>query len=226
MTCYVHKQWSCRRRAVTILEVAIAGLLLLIITLSFILSILFANRAARISALQLAAAHVLQGQVERIRADIYDRVDLQHYPDIPANSPGGVFLDSERRVSATLNYDILTTFPVVSATDSSVTVGGIPTNAMRSGVFAQDELTSNLLVISQGKGMTQVGCIQSNTDHTINITTDRTGSTQQAWYIRPDASSVVQLNMGKVVTVRVGWNYGGRNYAQEMRTLVVLPMDL
>lgn len=213
-------------KAFTLVELVVASALLLLTTLSCILALAFSHRASALAALQLQAAHFMQGEMERIHGDDYDHIDATHYPDLTPTSSRRVFLDAEKRVPLTVNYDILSTLPVVSATASSVTVGGIPRNALRNGVFGVDELTSNTLVVAEGTGMTQRGWIRHNTANTISFTADMSGKTQTSWWTTPNSSSVVQLNMGKIVTIRTSWSLYGRRFTEEMRTLVVLPLDL
>lgn len=219
-----------QERGYSLLEVLVASVVIVVVCLSFILTLTYANRAATLSTLQLSAAQLLQGEVERIRSDRYENIEKVNYPDRLATSTNKVYLDTEKRVPVTLTYDFLTTFPVTSANISSspnsVTVKNIPTNTFRSGSFINDELTSNIVVVCDGTGATQRGLIRSNNANTIYFTGDTTGKTNVSWTVKPDATSVIQLNMGKIVTVRVSWSAGRRTYTEEMRTLVVLPLDL
>lgn len=216
-------------RGLSLIEVSVASFLFLLAALGLGLSLIYADRAALLSALQLSAAHVLQGQIERIRAMPYDAVSRENLPDIAAGTAGTIYLDAERRVPATVHFDVLTTFAVQSATARSVTVrsASIPSSMLRpDGRFAVNELAGNILLVESGRGSTQRGFITGNTAYTISFTADESGKTQSSWEITPDTSSVVQVNMGKIATVRVSWSLRGHQFSEEMRTLVVLPPEL
>lgn len=213
-------------RGFSLLEACIASAVLAGACLSFILSLVYADRAATLSSLQLTAAHTLQGESERIRADSYDNVNAVHYNDVTTTSSRRIYLDAEERVPATLSYDILSTFPVVKAWSTGLRVKNIPVNQLRQGSFVPNELTSSTLVICSGSGVTQRALIKSNTADAIEITTDLTGKKDQSWDVMPDSSSIVQLNMGKLITMRLSYVLWGRKHQEEMRTLVVLPLGL
>lgn len=213
------------RRGFSLLEVLVASVVLVVITLSFILSLVYAGRASALSALETSAAHLLQGRLEAIRADEFDSITPARYQDVLTSSPNPIFLDAEERVPVTITYDILSTFSVSSATNTSITVTGIPVNRMRNGEFVADEFKGNVLTIVSGTGMTLSAWIKSNTATDFQVTGDLTGQTSQDLELCPDSSSVVQLNHGKVVRVRLSWFMGNREYTREISTLV-LPKDL
>jgi hypothetical protein len=94
--------------------------------------------------------------------------------------------------------------------------------------WSSESWAGNLLLVVSGRGFTQRACILGNQPYTalangdvLTITTDTSGKTSRTWDIQPDTSSVVQLNMGKIVTVRVSWRFGSREFVEEMRTLVL-----
>lgn len=215
-----------RSRAFTLLEVGIASVILPLVAISVILTVVYANRASTLASLQLNAAHVLQGEIERIRGDRYENVDTLHYPDALPGTSTERFLDEQQRIPLTVNYDILSTFPVTQGGTLTFRVGGIPSNNIRSGSFFTNELTSNTVVICSGTGVTQTAVVTANTASEISITTDMSQQTVKGWTVEPDSTSAVQFNMGKVVTVRISWAFLGRQYMEEMRTLVVLPLEL
>lgn len=215
--------------AFSLVEVLVASVVFLLLSLSLALTLLYADRASSLSALQLSAAHALQGQIERLRSDRYENVTPERYPDIGPDSPQPLWLDAEKRVAATVQFDFLTTFAVASATGNSITVdtSSIPTSALRpDGRFRPDELAGNIVLIQSGRGSTQRGYITGNTDDTIHLTADESGRTQHSLEIIPDQTSIIQFNMGKVVTVRLSWNQQGHHFSEEMRTLVILPLEL
>ncbi len=220
---------SAGTAAFSLLEVVVAASLFLMAALGLTLSLIFADRVSFLGALQLSAAHTLQGQVERLRGVPYGAVTAANFPDLLPGGDGAVFLDAERGVPATVNFDILEALAVQSATAGAVTIktSSIPVNAIRpSGAFAPDELAGNILLVESGRGSTQRGYIKGNTADTIRYTADESGATQTSFAIAPDATSRVQINMGKVATVRVSWNFHGHNFSEEMRTLVILPPEL
>ena len=211
-------------RGFTLVECVVASFVLLIVSLSFILSLIYSLRASTLAALETSATHLVQGEIERIRSMPYETISAANIPD---TNNGGLqtYLDGEQRVPVTLEYDFLSTFSVTSSTGATATVSEIPSNAFRQNQFKSDEWAGHNLVVIAGTGYGQRAYIKGNTDTQFTITTDTTGKTDREWYTRPDNTSIVQLDTGKLVTVRAKYALNSRELYREVQTLV-LPADL
>lgn len=215
-------------RGLALIEICVASFLLLLGSLTLTAALLFADKAAAYSGLQLNAAHILQGEIERIRAMPYEAVVPGAFKDADHNTSPGVYLDKEERVRATVQYDILQTVKVQSGSGRSVVVDttSLPKNAIRNQLLIPNELKGNIMLVASGRGATQRAYITGNTATEIQFTGDESGKTQKDLYLPPDSTSVIQFNMGTIATVRLGWSLLGRTFSEEMRTLVILPLEL
>jgi type II secretory pathway pseudopilin PulG len=208
----------------SLLEVVVGSVVLLVLTLSFILTLVYANRAAAMAALQTSATHILDGEIERMRYD-YNRLNPSNYPDITTTSPANLkkYLDFERKVPITLQYDIVSTFPVTSVSGNNITVGGVTANALRGSTFANNEWQGSCILIVSGKGYSQRAYVTGNAGNVLSVTADTTGATQTSLTIQPNNTSVIQFNSGKVVTVRLAWAAFNRAFSEEVKSVVLPP---
>ena len=199
----------------TLIEVIIASVIFTFVAIGVIGSPIFSSRTTRINSNAVLAKNIAQSYFERINIDVFENVGPERtladgtivgYNSIPFNDPNPVWLDQAKGINCAINIEFTgfgraTAGSVSSITDSKVS-------------WETNEWQGKNVYLVDGLGAGKFRTIQSNTATVLTLSGD-------ALQPVPGLNTAYMIGNGKTVRITTTWEYLGKEYSQQMGSLVI-----
>ena len=189
----------------SLLEIATALPILAFVSLAVVSAIVFASRASRIVANQIAAKNIAQSFFERMAIDEFTSVTLANYPSITLNSSPPLYLDFVRGSKCAVDI-VITGYGYADS-------GTATTLVDNDAAWQPNEWVGNTVFLVHGQGRGQRRRIINNTAHTLVLDSDLSPP--------PASNTYYLINGGKTVRITTRWRYLGKDYRARIESLVI-----
>ncbi len=197
------------KRGVTLIEVMVSIGIFAVVTLAFLPWFQQSGRMGKEVAHEVTAKNIAQGILETMLADNYSNITLDNYPD-----PGvDYYIDNVNGILAAVTVEI----EGYGMASNSSTANSL---VDESALWDADRWKGSTVSIVAGTGRGERAFILGNDSNSLTITTNLSGSSSQGWSVTPDHTSQYVINGGKTVTIKVSWQYRGKDYERKIAGLV------
>jgi prepilin-type N-terminal cleavage/methylation domain-containing protein len=214
-------QPSYRQRGFTLLEVVIALVLLLIVSLSYMTTSIFNARTSARAKVDVFALELVNRTLEDMRTSNFNNLGTSTAPESKFLTAQTNRMDRSdpNSISFTVNC-AFSGFGSVAAVSGTTLRATFPTGFP---AWRTDQWKGHKVMIQSGTGVGQIMYITGNSADTLTICRNLDGSGGGGWYKTPAVNDTFNIDNGKTATVTVSWTERGVTRTEVRSAMIPMP---